>query len=163
MPRPAIAVVGLGPRGISVVERLAAALEPGTDLTLHLIDDAAHGAGRVWDTTQTRTLCMNTLSAAVTLFTEPGASVTAPVLEGPILHEWIQHLRGEDISPAHAALLAAHPPRPEVAEAFAAEIAETRPESHPSRALYGAYLRWVFDVALARLPESVTVVAHHAR
>ncbi|MDO5513381.1 FAD/NAD(P)-binding domain-containing protein [Corynebacterium sp.] len=163
MTTPSIAVVGLGPRGISVVERLAAAVEPGTELTLHLIDDAAHGAGRVWDTTQTRTLCMNTLSAAVTLFTEPGASVSAPVLEGPILHEWIQHLRGEQIPPEHAELLAAHPPRPEVAAAFADEIAVTRPESNPSRALYGAYLEWVFDVALARLPESVTVIPHHAR
>ena len=163
MSTPSIAIVGLGPRGISVLERLSATLEPGTQLTLHLIDDAAHGAGRVWDTSQTRTLCMNTLSAAVTLFTEPGASVSAPVLEGPILHEWIQHLRGEEIDPAHAALLAEHPPRPEVAESFAAEIAVTRPESNPSRALYGAYLEWVFDVALARLPDSVTVIPHHAR
>ncbi|MDO5669070.1 MAG: FAD/NAD(P)-binding protein [Corynebacterium sp.] len=163
MPTPSIAVVGLGPRGISVVERLAAALEPGTTLTLHLIDDAAHGAGRVWDPAQTRTLCMNTLSAAVTLFTEPGASVTGPVVEGPILHEWIQHLRGEEIDPDRARLLHEHPPRPEVAALFAEEIAVTRPESNPSRALYGAYLEWVFDVALARLPDSVTVVRHHSR
>ncbi|HJD78430.1 MAG TPA: FAD/NAD(P)-binding protein [Corynebacterium pollutisoli] len=163
MSTPSIAVVGQGPRGISVIERLAAALTPGTALTLHLIDDAAHGAGRVWDTGQTRTLCMNTLSAAVTLFTEPGASVTAPVLEGPILHEWIQHLRGEEIDPAHAALLTAHPPRPDIAAAFADEIAVTRPESNPSRALYGAYLEWVHDVALARLPDSVEVIAHHTR
>ncbi|MCS5480337.1 FAD/NAD(P)-binding protein [Corynebacterium sp. YIM 101645] len=162
-PSPAIAIVGLGPRGISVVERLAALIEPGTELTLHLIDEAQHGAGRVWDTTQTRTLCMNTLSAAVTLFTEPGSSVKAPVVEGPILHDWIRHLRGEEINPAAAALLAQHPPAPEVAEAFAEEIAVTRPESNPSRALYGAYLRWVLDVALARLPESVQVIAHHSR
>lgn len=160
---PSLAIVGLGPRGISVVERLAASLEPGTELTLHLIDDAAHGAGRVWDTAQTRTLCMNTLSAAVTLFTEPGASVTGPVVEGPILHEWIEHLRGDPVDPAHAQLLAEHPPAPETIGDFAAELAGTRPESNPSRALYGAYLRWVFDVALARLPESVTVERHHAR
>lgn len=162
-PSPAIAVVGLGPRGISVVERLAALIAPGTRLTLHLIDEAQHGAGRVWDTTQTRTLCMNTLSAAVTLFTEPGSSVHGPVVEGPILHDWIRHLRGEEINPAAAALIAEHPPAPEIAATFAEEIAATRPESNPSRALYGAYLRWVFNVALTRLPESVEVIAHHSR
>ena len=162
-PSPTIAVVGLGPRGISVIERLAAQLPAGTRLTLRLIDDAQHGAGRVWNTEQSRTMCMNTLSGAATLFTEPGSSVEAPVVEGPTLHEWIRHLRGEEIEGPRARLLAEHPPQAEVAAAFAAEAAVTRPDSHPTRALYGAYLRWVFDVALARLPESVTVVRHDAR
>ena len=162
---PALAIVGLGPRGISVIERIAAALPADRGLTLHLIDDAQHGAGRVWDTDQTRTLCMNTLSGAVTLFTEPGSSVTAPVLEGPILHEWIRLLRGDrdGISPAAIALYDAHPPAPAIATSFAEELAVTVPESNPSRALYGAYLRWVYDVALAQLPDSVRVLDHHSR
>ncbi|AGF73254.1 FAD/NAD(P)-binding protein [Corynebacterium halotolerans] len=167
---PAIAIVGMGPRGTSVVERLGTALRelpaderPG--LTLHLIDDAQHGAGRIWDTGQTRTLCMNTLSGAVTLFTEPRSTVAAPVFEGPILHEWIRLLRGDPagIDPGKVAVFDEFPPGAGVAESFAAEIAVTVPESHPSRALYGAYLRWVLDVALHRLPDNVTVVDHHAR
>ena len=73
-----IAIVGAGPRGISITERIAAFLNDrgATPLTLHIIDDAQLGAGRIWDTEQTRTLCMNTLAGAVTLFTEPGATVT---------------------------------------------------------------------------------------
>lgn len=162
---PAIAIVGLGPRGISLIERIAASLDGETALTLHLIDDAQHGAGRVWDTEQTRTLCMNTLSAAVTLFTEPGSTISAPALEGPILHEWIRLLRGDrlGISPAKTALFDAHPPAQEVADSFAEELAVTVPESNPSRALYGAYLRWVYDLAISQLPASVTVESHHAR
>ena len=35
------------------------------------------------------------LAGAVTLFTEPGATVGAPPLEGPTMYEWIQLLRGE--------------------------------------------------------------------
>lgn len=169
-PSPAIAIVGMGPRGVSVVERLGTALRelPETErpeLTLHLIDDAQHGAGRIWDTEQTRTLCMNTLSGAVTLFTEPGSTVSAPVFEGPILHEWIRLLRGDrdGIDPVKTALFDQFPPDPGVAASFAEEIAATVPQSNPSRALYGAYLRWVFDVALRRLPATVTVVPHHAR
>lgn len=103
-PVPALAVVGAGPRGISVIERIAAALRERptpTPLTIHVIDDAEHGAGRIWETDQSRTLCMNTLAARVTLFTEPGSTVTAPVVEGPTQYEWIQLLRGqrEEVAP----------------------------------------------------------------
>ncbi len=156
----------MGPRGISVVERLAAHLHTLAEiprLTLHLIDDAQLGAGRIWDTEQTQTLCMNTLAGAVTLFTEPESTMTAPVLEGPIQYEWIQLLRGErdGISPTKQALFDAHPVT--IDESFRAEIEATRPESNPSRALYGAYLRWAFEVALAQLPKTVTVVNHSSR
>ncbi|MDD7582156.1 FAD/NAD(P)-binding protein [Corynebacterium sp. 32222D000AT] len=165
----AVAIVGMGPRGISVIERLAAHLHehPSTPpITLHLIDDAEHGAGRIWETDQTRTLCMNTLAGAVTLFTEPESTLTAPALEGPILYEWIQLLRGDDpaaagISDAKVELFRQFPPT--VDRAFATELDESRPESHPSRALYGAYLRWVLTVALAQLPEQVQVVHHFSR
>ncbi|OFT77449.1 exopolyphosphatase [Corynebacterium sp. HMSC30G07] len=155
-----IAIIGAGPRGISITERLAAYLHERpsqTPLTLHVIDDSQIGAGRVWDTTQTHTLCMNTLAGAVTLFTEPGATVGAPILEGPTMYEWIQALRGEHSHP----LMRAHPhPLP---TSFTEEIRATRPESNPSRALYGEYLRWVWQVALAQLPEYVTVVEHNTR
>lgn len=155
-----IAIIGAGPRGISITERLATYLRERpsqTPLTLHVIDDSQIGAGRVWDTTQTHTLCMNTLAGAVTLFTEPGATVGAPILEGPTMYEWIQALRGEHSHP----LMRAHPhPLP---TSFTEEIRATRPESNPSRALYGEYLRWVWQVALAQLPENVTVVEHNTR
>ncbi|MDK8762608.1 FAD/NAD(P)-binding protein [Corynebacterium sp. MSK218] len=165
---PSIAIVGAGPRGISLVERLAAHLRAtplAAPLTLHIIDDAPLGAGRIWDTEQTRTLCMNTLAGAVTLFTEPGSTTTAPVLEGPILYEWIQLLRGErpELSPAKLELYDAFPPHRDLASSFAEELEQTHPESNPSRALYGAYLEWVYEVALAQLPENVNVVQHRAR
>lgn len=165
-----VAIVGIGPRGISVIERIASALNsaphPGRGLTLHLIENSEMGAGNIWRTDQTRTLCMNTLAAAVTLFTEPGATVTAPVVEGPIQYDWIRLLRGDrdaDIPAAAAMLFEKFPPDQAVAGDFAEEIAQTVPQSNPSRALYGAYLRWVFGVALALLPEWVEVERHNAR
>lgn len=162
----AIAIVGMGPRGISVVERLAAALDshPPTDLTLHLIEPSELGAGEIWRTDQTRTLCMNTLAGAVTLFTEPGATVTAPVMEGPIQYDWIRLLRGDrDGVPAPAAdLFDRFPPVDDIVDRFRGEITRTRPESNPSRALYGEYLRWASDTALALLPDWVRVDTHRA-
>lgn len=147
IPR-SIAIVGAGPRGISITERIAAHLRanPGSEpVTLHIIDDAQIGAGRVWDTRQTHTLCMNTLAGAVTLFTEPGASVTGPVFEGPTMYEWIDAMRDAPLP------------------GYEDEIRATRPESNPSRALYGEYLRWVWQIALQQLPPSVELVEHQAR
>ena len=98
----------MGPRGISILERLSARMDDSSDpITVHLIDDAQHGAGRIWETDQTKTLCMNTRAGAVTLFTEPGSTVDAPVLEGPIQYEWIQLLRGDgdNVSAAKRELL----------------------------------------------------------
>ena len=132
----------MGPRGISILERLSARMDDSSDpITVHLIDDAQHGAGRIWETDQTKTLCMNTRAGAVTLFTEPGSTVDAPVLEGPIQYEWIQLLRGdgENISAAKRELFEQHPPAAHIAQDYREELAATRPESNPSRALYGEY------------------------
>ncbi|CAM2782025.1 FAD/NAD(P)-binding domain-containing protein [Corynebacterium propinquum] len=189
-----IALIGAGPRGISVLERLAAYLQEASGkhsrpghaqpsaprVTVHIIDDSQIGAGRVWDTDQTRTLCMNTLADAVTLFTEPGSSVGAPVLSGPTLYEWIRLLRGDDLLAALEAgslnydtaaevvaakqeLFRQHPPRDGIAEDYREELAGSVEQSNPSRALYGEYLRWVYRVAVAQLPDSVDVVEHNSR
>lgn len=165
---PHIAIVGAGPRGISVIERIGALLASRVDrtpLTLHVIDSEQIGAGAVWRTDQTRTLCMNTLAGAVTLFTEPGATVRAPIRPGPTLYEWILLLRddGHLIDPSHTATYLANPVDEQVKRTFAEEILSTRIDSNPSRALYGAYLTWCYQVALAGLPDFVTVHEHRAR
>lgn len=185
-----IAVVGAGPRGVVLVDRIGAALEMlagerGVEstaaalppITLHLIDSREIGAGAVWETDQTRTLCMNTLAAAVTLFTEHGATITAPVRVGPNMYEWM-HLVLEHAVRTDAPGVEGHAPRPEALAAIPAahrdvfertppdlyelrcfypEMAESLPQSHPSRALYGQYIRWALRVHLRGLPENVHV------
>lgn len=166
-----VTIVGMGPRGISVIERLGAA-GVTSRVVLHCVDSAQLGAGAVWKTDQTRTLCMNTLAGAVTLFTEPGASISGPVQPGPTMYEWIQELREDgdsptyplyDSYPAHAQAVAFSSDLPDLLASFEDELAITRPESNPSRALYGAYLQWCFEIALDRLPSNVEVIKHRTR
>lgn len=170
-----LALIGLGPRGISTLERLTAALRaghyPGHELTLHLVDDAPHG-GRIWDIDQTDTLCMNTLAHGMTLFSETGATVTAPIVEGPTLYEWLQLQLAATgapadtagISSAKHAFFAAHPPANDLISRYGAgRLARFRPESFLPRAIYGYYVRWVFNTCLARLPHWVRVQRHVAR
>lgn len=168
-----IAIIGLGPRGASLIERLGAHLSTRPQeprLELHLIDDSQPGPGRIWRTDQTRELCMNTLADAVTLFTEPGATVTGPVIEGPTLFEWCVLARetsagpvGSTIPRARTVAFAEYPARPGVTADYREELAQLRPESHPSRALYGEYLAWFYQRAVAELPAGVRVIHHRAR
>ncbi|MFI6770939.1 FAD/NAD(P)-binding protein [Streptomyces sp. NPDC050355] len=132
--RPAIAIVGAGPRGTSVLERIcasAAELAPGARLTVHVIDPAPPGAGQVWRTAQPPELLMNTVASQVTLFTDESVECAGPIRTGPSLHAW--------------------------------EECEVGPDDYPGRALYGRYLEWVFRHTVRTAPEEVTVVPHTAR
>ncbi|MGX0119617.1 FAD/NAD(P)-binding protein [Corynebacterium otitidis] len=175
--RPTLVIVGGGPRGISVLERVSAGLA-GLEATVHLVDDVQPGAGRVWRTDQTHTLCMNTLAGAVTLFTEPGSTTTQPVVEGPTMHEWIRLIREEfdvphlpggerettaDIPEAHRETFARQPVDPTVVEDYREEIARTEDYSNPSRGLYGDYLRWVFELTAGHLDPGLELHVHTDR
>lgn len=160
---PSLVVVGLGPRGVISIERLGALL-PGSGVAcceLHLVEEYEPGAGKVWATDQHRELCMNTLAGAVTLFTDESYTGPGPILPGPTQYEWCLAVR-EHLAGAEWALDA--PLRDAMRTGgYEAELALIRPESHPSRALYGEYLVWCYDRALSRLPSSVSVIVHEAR
>ncbi|MEU6198012.1 FAD/NAD(P)-binding protein [Streptomyces sp. NPDC047061] len=135
-PRPvSVALVGAGPRGTSVLERLCASapelLPPGRRLTVHVIDPAPPGPGRVWRTTQSAQLLMNTVASQVTLFTDDSVDCAGPVLPGPSLHAWTAGALG--------------------------------PDDYPTRAHYGRYLEWVFARTVSRAPAAVRVETHRAR
>ncbi|MFI9046267.1 FAD/NAD(P)-binding protein [Streptomyces sp. NPDC053427] len=132
--RPAIAIVGAGPRGTSVLERIcasAAELPPGARPTVHLIDPAPPGAGRVWRTAQSPELLMNTVASQVTLFTDESVECAGPIRTGPSLYAW--------------------------------EGCDVGPDDYPGRALYGRYLEWFYGEVVRTAPEGVTVVPHAAR
>lgn len=177
MSQRSIVIVGGGPRGISTLERLGAHIDAAGhlgEITVHLVDAVEVGAGAVWRTDQTRTLCMNTLAHGVTLFTEPGASVRAPVRVGPTLYEWVRLLRGDGDTgvdggsdgpvPADHVRAWREVATPErVLAEYRGEITTMQAHSHPSRALYGEYLRWCLSLTRHRLPATVEVVGHVAR
>ncbi|MDT0567504.1 FAD/NAD(P)-binding protein [Streptomyces sp. DSM 3412] len=89
-------IVGAGPRGTGLIERIAAnagALYAGTGFDIHLVDPHPPGAGRIWRAEQSPLLWMNSQAEDVTMFTDETVSMAGPVREGPTLHEWA-HLDG---------------------------------------------------------------------
>lgn len=131
-----VAVVGSGPRGLAVIERLAARVSsgnPGRDVEITVIDKVQVGCGRIWRSDQDGTYLMNTPSAEVTMFSGPpdgppgGPTDGGPARAGagPSLGQWLEGGgAGEPVSPG----------------AFA------------PRAVYGWYLRFYLDAAEASLP-----------
>ncbi|MFF4397909.1 FAD/NAD(P)-binding protein [Streptomyces sp. NPDC001480] len=89
--RPALVIVGAGPRGTGLLERIAAnapELYAGTGLDIHLVDPHPPGAGRIWRAAQSPLLWMNSHAEDVTMFTDETVEMAGPVREGPTLHEW---------------------------------------------------------------------------
>lgn len=142
-----IAVVGAGPRGTSVVERLIAnhELAGGRRVEVLLLDPHPAGGGRIWTGEQPHHLLMNTLCADATHYTDHTVSCEGPIVTGPTLYEWAR------------ALVSDRPPA-DVESELVEEATQLQPWSHPSRKLLGRYLEWCHAQDLARLPETVRVV-----
>ncbi|MEV6865436.1 FAD/NAD(P)-binding protein [Streptosporangium subroseum] len=88
----AVAVVGAGPTGTCLVERIcanAAELLSWPSLDIHVIDPYPPGGGRVWRKEQPDLLWMNSTAADVTLFTDESVQCEGPIRPGPSLAEWL--------------------------------------------------------------------------
>ncbi|MEV2196573.1 FAD/NAD(P)-binding protein [Streptomyces phaeochromogenes] len=154
----AVCLVGAGPRGLSVLERLCAQerKSPLWDgITVHVVDPAPAGAGGVWRPSQSRHLLMNTVASQVTLFTDDSVSIQGPPEEGPSLYEWARMLVRHD--PAHGVGAVPYD------DGTLAEARDLGADIYPTRAFYGEYLQWVFQQVTANAPAHVTIRLHRLR
>jgi uncharacterized NAD(P)/FAD-binding protein YdhS len=141
---PAVAIIGVGPRGLTVLERLVALAakrfarqvpeSAGPALTIHLIDPYPPGAGIVWRTDQPESLLMNTTIAEQTVFPDASCSFLDADDEptGPSMAEWYSANGGTD----------------------------PLDSTFPSRALYGRYLREAYARIRRSAPDFVEIVEH---
>ncbi|THA70114.1 FAD-binding protein [Streptomyces sp. A0958] len=148
-----IAIVGAGPRGLSVLERICAnerAHGRHDRVIVHLVDPYRPGAGRVWRTSQSRLLLMNTVASQVTVFTDDTVDMAGPVEPGPNLYEW-----------ARTVVL---PAGPDVfGEATYTEATALHPDGYPTRAFYGCYLVDAYRHIRERAPAHCRIVEHATR
>ena len=140
-----VAVVGAGPRGTSVLERLVANHRDRGEtgrVHIHLIDPYPPGPGHVWRAGQSRLFLMNTPSLFPTVV--PTGELGAAAVAGMSFEGWRSAVVAGSISDV---------PPEDVDEARSLTASD-----FPSRALYGRYLAWTF----ARLNEAAGnhVVVH---
>lgn len=146
-----VCVVGGGPRGLSVLERLCvgARHRPASTLVVHVVDPYRPGAGGVWRTDQSHHLLMNTVASQVTLFTDESVEIEGQLAPGPSLFDWAARL-GDEPGEAYD-------------DQVRAEARDLTPDSYPTRAFYGHYLEWVFRYVVRTAPANVRVVVHPKR
>ncbi|MEU1486092.1 FAD/NAD(P)-binding protein [Streptomyces sp. NPDC005752] len=147
---PVLVVIGGGPRGTGVIERIAAnaaELYGDRPLDIHLVDPYPPGGGRIWRQDQSPLLRMNSMAEDVTMFTDDTVQLDGPVRPGPALHTWAADVReGRTEVAADPGVLD--------------EIHHLGDQDFPSRRLQSAYLRWVYEQTLAALPPGITVHEH---
>lgn len=146
-----MAVIGGGPRGTSVVERLIArhrALGGSAPaLVIRVVEPHDPGPGHVWRPDQSRLFLMNTpcLYPTVVPVGAPAARI-APSPVGLSFDAWRERVA--------AGLV------PGLDDDDVAECTGLAAQDFPSRALYGRYLAWVFTEAVRAAPPGITVVHH---
>lgn len=145
------ALIGAGPRGTSVLERLLAnwaqaGAAQGVATTLHIdvIDPYPAGPGHVWQPGQSRLYLMNTQSFYSTVV--PEDRELAMPLAGHTFDRW------RELQQRH--------PHPSLTAEERAELSGLGSVDFPSRAMYGRYLRCTLEELLRRLPAGVTVDFH---
>lgn len=145
------AIIGAGPRGTSVLERLlahaaahAAAHSGPASLHIDVIDPYPAGPGHVWQPRQSRLYLMNTQSFYPTVIPEDPR--LAPPVAGTTFDRWRARQQRE--------------PMPALTLDERSELAALGSRDFPSRALYGRYLRCTLDELTAKLPDGVTVNFH---
>ena len=140
-----IAVVGTGPRGIAVALRLLddRPRREG-DVELHLVDPVPGGA--VWRPEQDQHLLMNSRGRQATVYADGTVPGVDGGSRGPSFIEW-------------ARTVAPTLPLPPEQIRQAAALGD---DGFASRALFGAYLRWVLGDLVASHPGRVRVHAARA-
>ncbi|MEV7970805.1 FAD/NAD(P)-binding protein [Sphaerisporangium sp. NPDC088356] len=134
-----VVIVGAGPRGTGVLERLlanAAELPPSRPLSIELVDPHPPGAGRVWREQQSPLMWMNATAENVTMFSDETVTFEGPVRPGPSLSEWA------------------------ATEGGCVDVTCT---TFATRQVQSRYLRWVFDKIVAERPANVSVRVHATR
>ena len=145
------AIIGAGPRGTSVLERLlahaaahAAAHPIPAALHIDVIDPYPAGPGHVWQPGQSRLYLMNTQSFYPTVIPEDPR--LAPPVAGTTFDRWRARQQRD--------------PVPSLTPDERSELAALGSRDFPSRALYGRYLRCTLEELTGHLPDGVTVSFH---
>jgi hypothetical protein len=146
-----IAIVGVGPRGLAIFERLCANFihsntertELFNEVNMYLIDPHPIG-GAVWRQDQSCYLLMNTVASQITLYTDESVECEGPILKGPSLYEWtkdvIKDTRIQENKPE-----------------FYLEAVNMTPNTYPTRAFYGWYLESAYTKIIESLPNNINV------
>jgi uncharacterized NAD(P)/FAD-binding protein YdhS len=130
-----IAIVGMGPRGLTVLERLVANQREHNcgPIEVYVFDPKPPGTG-CHDPDQEGHLLVNTVAGQITQFSDATVLNAGPILRGPSFHEWLtsEYARKGTGSQPHS-------------------------DGYYSRAAFGRYLHWCYHYLVALAPSNSSI------
>lgn len=142
MSRKTIGIIGVGPRGLSILERIVALSLSHQEETFNIVifDPYLPGSG-CHTLEQPDYLLVNTVAEQITMFADDSVTGAKNILSGPTFYQWLCEQK-----PGPGIPLTIHP------------------DGYYSRKLFGQYLNWVFyyiqefatpDVSITYIPLEV--------
>jgi uncharacterized NAD(P)/FAD-binding protein YdhS len=140
MKKSRIGIIGVGPRGLTLLERIVAneRQRPSGQIEILLFDPNAPGAG-CHDPAQSDIHLVNTVAGQLTVFADASVIDAGPVVDGPSFHQWLNQQNdigaGDLLSGARAS-----------------------PDGYYPRSLFGRYLQWAFRYVCALAPAHIKII-----
>ncbi len=145
-----IAIIGAGPRGLSVFERIIALYterKPDWGIHIHLIDPGEPGQG-THPSLQPDHRLTNTVAGQITLFTDESVRDAGPIKPGPSLLDWVRAAGYRRVDARFV-----RTPR---------DGRDVHEDDYLPRSILGEYLTYVYDLLANSLPRNVHLT-HHRR
>lgn len=157
-----VCVIGAGPRGLSVLDRLCAATrasaQPG-GLVVHVVDPAPYRIDGSRRAERAQHLYLDAAAAGICAYSVGDAVlVEDEVAAGRSLYAWAREMAEFGSIVGGGGLDCLHGPDARLVS----EAAALRPDSRPSRALYERYLAGCFQRIAARAPREVSLHMHRS-
>ncbi|WP_175412724.1 FAD/NAD(P)-binding protein [Streptomyces sp. TRM64462] len=159
-----LAIVGAGPRGLGVLERLIAhrLADPlGAAVTVHLVDPRPLGPG-FHRPDQPDHLLLNTVCAQVTAFADERMVDGPTGVRGPSLYEWCRERRLRLASDGYTVLAGDGREIRQGARDIRQGARDIRPNDFLPRRLLAEYLAWAAERVVAAAPPGFHLVRHAA-
>lgn len=133
-----IGIIGMGPRGLTVLERIVAneRVRKSANIEIFIFDPHPPGVG-CHDPEQEDYLLVNTVAGQITQFSDQSVVGAGPILEGPSFYQWLEEQRSSKLGRWSGQPVS--------------------PDKYYSRALFGRYLYWVYHYLAALAPSHVQI------
>lgn len=144
MKKTTIAILGMGPRGLSILERICALhtqYAQNEHIHVVILDRNAMGVG-AHSLSQPDHLLVNTVACQITLFGDATVKNAGPFRAGPCFHQWANNEGYCNVNGRYVKNAAGKP---------------IDANDYLPRRLLGEYLNWSYNEMMKTLPDNVTV------
>ena len=144
-----IALIGFGPRGLSILERLLAIAKSEKnrpEFIVHIISDGKFGCG-VHVTDQPMSLLVNTVASQITMFADQSVKGAGPVTDGPCFYTWLtlfNYYYDEETRQYNQKGVGR----------------KVQPNDYLPRAIFGEYLHWTAGSVIRELWQFADITIH---